>query len=66
MAQTFEKAPDFENEDWYVSQKLDGVRCLAINIDGDIKFYSRQGNEFETLDNLKADLLGVVSISPKF
>ena len=58
LAQTFEKAPDFENEDWYVSQKLDGVRCLAINTDGDIKFYSRQGNEFETLDNLKADLLG--------
>ena len=58
LAQTFEKVPDFENEDWYVSQKLDGVRCLAINIDGDIKFYSRQGNEFETLDNLKQDLLG--------
>jgi len=58
LAQTFEKAPDFENEDWYVSQKLDGVRCLAINIDGDIKFYSRQGNEFETLGNLKEDLIG--------
>jgi len=56
LAQTFEKAPDFENEDWYASQKLDGVRCLAINTDGDIKFYSRQGNEFETLDKLKWDL----------
>ncbi len=56
LAQTFESVPDFENEDWYVSQKLDGVRCLAINTDGDIKFYSRQGNEFETLDKLKWDL----------
>lgn len=56
LAQTFEKAPDFENEDWYASRKLDGVRCLAINIDGNIKFYSRQGNEFETLDNIRKDL----------
>ncbi len=49
---------DFENEDWYASRKLDGVRCLAINIDGDIKFYSRQGKEFETLDNIRKDLIG--------
>ena len=48
---------DFENEMWMCSRKLDGVRCLAIiDKDGDIKFYSRGGNEFLTLDNVKKDL----------
>ena len=48
---------DFENEMWMCSRKLDGVRCLAIiDEDGDIKFYSRGGNEFLTLDNVKKDL----------
>jgi len=48
---------DFENEMWLCSRKLDGVRCLAIiDKDGDIKFYSRGGNEFLTLDNVKKDL----------
>ena len=42
---------------WYMSRKLDGVRCITI-IDetGEIKFFSRGGNEFLTLDTLKADI----------
>jgi|TARA_R110001632_G_scaffold155116_1_gene273277 DNA ligase-1 len=48
---------DFEGEMWLCSRKLDGVRCLAmIDDSGDIKFYSRGGNEFLTLDNVKKDL----------
>jgi len=48
---------DFEEDMWLCSRKLDGVRCLAmIDGDGDIKFYSRGGNEFLTLDNVKKDL----------
>jgi len=48
---------DFEEDMWLCSRKLDGVRCLAmIDEDGDIKFYSRGGNEFLTLDNVKKDL----------
>lgn len=42
---------------WYMSRKLDGVRCITIiDGDGDIKFFSRGGNEFLTLDTLKADI----------
>jgi DNA ligase-1 len=42
---------------WFVSRKLDGVRCLTIiNANGEPRFYSRQGKEFFTLDNLKADI----------
>tara|TARA_R110001592_G_scaffold327303_1_gene608422 strand:- start:3906 stop:5222 length:1317 start_codon:yes stop_codon:yes gene_type:complete len=48
---------DFEEDMWLCSRKLDGVRCLAMIDDtGDIKFYSRGGNEFLTLDNVKEDL----------
>jgi len=39
---------------WYVSRKLDGVRCICVIDDiGQAKFFSRAGNEFTTLDNLK-------------
>lgn len=41
------------DDGWYVSRKLDGVRCICI-IDGnsDAKFYSRAGNEFKTLGKI--------------
>lgn len=44
------KKIDFTKENWYASTKLDGLRCL-IMIDnvGNLKAYSRSGNEFETL-----------------
>ena len=42
---------------WFVSRKLDGVRCLTvIDANGEPKFFSRQGKEFLTLDNLKTDI----------
>ena len=42
---------------WYVSRKLDGVRCICI-IDGNsnAKFYSRAGKEFTTLGKI-ADVI---------
>ena len=45
------------NDCWFVSRKLDGVRCLTvIDANGEPKFFSRQGKEFLTLDNLKTDI----------
>ncbi len=42
------------NDVWLASRKLDGVRCLTIvDIQGNVKCYSRQGNEFETLDMVR-------------
>lgn len=42
---------------WFVSRKLDGVRCVTIiDMFGEVKFFSRQGKEFLTLDNLKKDI----------
>ena len=52
------------SDGWFVSRKLDGCRCVCI-IDGqgEPKFYSRVGNEFLTLDNLKPSIkkLGLVN-----
>jgi DNA ligase-1 len=43
---------DFITDSWYSSRKLDGVRCL-IRKEGDtITAFSRQGKEFETLQNI--------------
>ena len=42
------------SDGWYVSRKLDGVRCLVmIDENGEAKFFSRSGKEFTTLGNLK-------------
>jgi len=41
------------DDGWYVSRKLDGVRCICIvDGNGDAKFYSRAGNEFLTLGKI--------------
>lgn len=45
------------NDGWFVSRKLDGVRCLTIiDENGEIKFFSRAGKPFLTLDNLKPSI----------
>jgi len=37
-------------DEWYVSRKLDGVRCIAVvDAMGDTTFYSRTGKVFDTL-----------------
>lgn len=45
------------NDGWFVSRKLDGVRCLTIiDANGEVKFFSRAGKPFSTLDNLKSSI----------
>ncbi len=42
---------------WFLSRKLDGVRCLAFFDEvGEVTFTSRSGKPFETLSNLKEEL----------
>ena len=43
---------DFENEVWLGSRKLDGVRCLIRKEGNKVTAYSRQGNEFTTLQKV--------------
>jgi DNA ligase-1 len=51
------KGVDLTDGTWFVSRKLDGVRCLAVVKGGDVKFYSRNGKEFHTLDKVKNEIL---------
>ena len=47
----------FESGEWYVSRKLDGLRCIAIiDGNGDASFFSRKGKEFQTLSVLAKEL----------
>jgi len=47
---------DFENEEWLASRKLDGVRCIIRKEDDKVTAYSRQGNEFTTLQKVLDDV----------
>ena len=45
---------DFEKDNWYISRKLDGVRCLVfVDESGEVEVRSRAGKEIKTLQNLK-------------
>jgi len=47
----------------YIQPKLDGVRCLVHRVDNrNIKYYSRMGKEYTTLDHLTPDLLKVMGV----
>jgi DNA ligase-1 len=54
---------DLTLDDWYVSQKLDGIRCVAIvrpkqnnQSQHDIQFYSRTGRPFTSLHKVQVDI----------
>lgn len=51
------KKVNFIKDTWYASRKLDGVRCIVmIDNEGNITAFSRNGNEFFTLDKVKEAL----------
>lgn len=45
---------------YYISFKADGIRCAGIYKDKILKFYSRNGKEFFTLDVLKESILSSI------
>ena len=47
---------DFENERWFASRKLDGVRCIIRKEGNKINAFSRAGKEFTTLQNVLDDV----------
>jgi DNA ligase-1 len=59
LANKYDKKHIKENTEWYISRKLDGVRCI-IHIDIDKKevlFFSRQGKQFNTLNKIKCSIM---------
>lgn len=59
------KNVSFDGKSWYMSRKLDGLRCITIvdNV-GEVKTFSRAGNEFTTLQKVKDEIkkLGLTNI----
>jgi DNA ligase-1 len=52
-------------DEWYVSRKIDGARCIAIvDSNGESTFYSRTGKEFDTLGVVAGGIksLGVTNV----
>jgi DNA ligase-1 len=62
LAKSYEKKVDFKKERWFGSRKIDGCRCITVVEDGEIHFYSREGNEFFTLDNLKPVIKKIIKV----
>ena len=58
------KGVDLTDGSWFVSRKLDGVRCLCIVQNESIKFISRNGKEFLTLGLIAEEIkdLGITDI----
>lgn len=51
---------DFKHIRYVASRKMDGIRVISIYKDKDLKFYSREGNEFLALGKLKDTLLPIL------
>ena len=59
------KKVDFKKDVWYVSRKLDGVRCLiVVDEKGKAKSFSRSGKQFHTLSLVEREIeeLGVKNV----
>lgn len=59
------KKIDFSTETWYVSRKLDGVRCLiVVDEKGRAKSFSRAGKQFHTLSLIEKEIesIGVKNV----
>jgi len=66
LAQEFKGKCDWSDE-WYVSRKLDGVRCIArVDSEGNCSLFSRTGKEFTTLNKVKEAIEDTGIISTTF
>lgn len=55
------------DDNWVIERKLDGTRCpCLIDSNGKVKFYSRKGKEFHTLNVLKKELEVFVAMHPGY
>ena len=58
------KGINISDGSWFVSRKLDGVRCICIAVGNSIKFFSRNGKEFHTLEKVAEEIrrLGITDL----
>jgi len=67
LAHSFQKRGHNISYPCFVQPKLDGIRCLAKKVDDStIKYYSRMGKEFNTLEHLTPELLACMQVNQVF
>ncbi len=57
LAEKYEEKLIINPDEWVISRKLDGVRCITIIENGIVSFYSRQGKLFLTLGKIEQELM---------
>ena len=50
------KGVDIFDGTWFVSRKLDGVRCICFVYEETVRFFSRNGKEFHTLGKVAEEI----------
>lgn len=55
----FEHPDKVEGKHFYLTEKLDGIRCLAVVREDSVKLFSRQGQPIEGLTEIEDDLAAV-------
>jgi hypothetical protein len=58
------KGVDIFDGTWFVSRKLDGIRCICFVHGDDVRFFSRNGKEFLTLGKVADEIrrLGITDV----
>lgn len=58
------KGVDLFDQSWYISRKLDGVRCICMVHGDSVRFFSRNGKEFHTLGKVAEEIrrLGITDV----
>lgn len=55
LAESYKKCGDKIDGELFVTMKLDGNRCIAINEESGVKFFTRKGKQIEGLIELEED-----------
>ena len=53
----FDKPSVMDGKEFAITTKIDGSRIIAMKCDGDVSFWTRQGQKYEGLVDLEADLM---------
>ena len=64
LAETVDNYPHYlDGKDFTITQKLDGVRCVAFVYDnGEVKFFTRNGQEYGEVPDVAEDLVKVAEV----
>src|SRR5690606_17885683 len=54
---SYEKKESKVTGDFYITQKLDGNRCIAIKSEDSVKFFTRKGQVIEGMKDLEKDIM---------